>query len=136
MHNETDEEVRQAQREQEARIQRGADPERVKRILDDAPDARYPRTVAECWHETVDMDSNRCVECGHLVKRVTVAPALIAGIKASFAELQAVQGKQRVTTAKMIRACLSRIKSPDSRKRREGIAGLEQLAEMLEKTDG
>lgn len=65
-----------------------------------------------------------------------VAPALIDAIKASFSELQAVQGKQRATTAKMIRACLSRIKSPDSRKRREGITGLEQLAEMLEKGDG
>lgn len=86
-----------------------ADPDRVKAILEGAPDAREP---------------------------VPVAPALIDAIKASFSELQAVQGKQRTTTAKMIRACLSRIKSPDSRKRREGIAGLEQLAEMLEKTDG
>ena len=86
-----------------------ADPDRVKAILDAAPDNREPKLVD---------------------------PALIDNLKTSFVELQELQAKQRATTAKMIRACLSRIKSPDSRKRREGIAGLEQLIELLEKTDG
>jgi len=41
---------------------------------------------------------------------------------------------QKKTTAEMVRACISRLNSPDSRKRREGINGLIGLAELLEKT--
>lgn len=49
-----------------------------------------------------------------------------------YNDLMALQIKQRDTTAKMIRACVQRLKSPDSRKRREAITALEQLAEMME----
>lgn len=49
-----------------------------------------------------------------------------------YNDLMALQIKQRDTTAKMIRACVQRLKSPDSRKRREAITALEQFAEMME----
>lgn len=50
-----------------------------------------------------------------------------------YHDLMAIQRQQRDTTAKMIRACVARLRSPDSRKRKEAIDGLEQLAEMMEK---
>lgn len=50
-----------------------------------------------------------------------------------YHELIALQEKQRDTTALMLRACISRLKSPDSRKRREAIDALGSLADMLEK---
>ena len=40
--------------------------------------------------------------------------------------------QQKATTAEMIRACVQRLKSPDSRKRAEAIKGLDDLATMLE----
>lgn len=49
-----------------------------------------------------------------------------------FTDLSALQAKQRDTVALMVRACLQRIRSTDSRKRREGIEGLEGLAAQLE----
>lgn len=49
-----------------------------------------------------------------------------------YNDLVAFQQKQRDTIAKMIRACVARLKSPDSRKRKEAIDGLEQLAAMME----
>lgn len=60
----------------------------------------------------------------------------LEAVAKGYHELIALQQKQRETTALMLRACVSRIKSPDSRKRREGIEGLEQLAAMLENTNG
>ena len=41
--------------------------------------------------------------------------------------------QQRDTVALMIRACVQRLKSPDSRKRAEAIKALDELATMLEK---
>jgi hypothetical protein len=49
-----------------------------------------------------------------------------------YHDLIALQTQQRETTALMIRTCVARLKSPDSRKRREAIDGLEQLATMME----
>lgn len=49
-----------------------------------------------------------------------------------YNDLMALQQKQRDTTAKMIRACVARLKSPDSRKRKEAIDALDQLATMME----
>ena len=49
-----------------------------------------------------------------------------------YTDLMILQQQQRDTTAKMIRACVARLKSPDSRKRKEAIDGLEQLATMME----
>lgn len=49
-----------------------------------------------------------------------------------YHDLIALQAKQRETTALMIRTCVARLKSPDSRKRKEAIEGLEQLAAMME----
>lgn len=40
---------------------------------------------------------------------------------------------QKRTMAVMIRACTARLRSPDSRKRKEAIEALDELAEMLEK---
>ena len=63
-------------------------------------------------------------------------------VAASYHNLMALQAQQKAMTAKMIRACLARIKSRDPFGRgtpmKEGIAGLESLADMLEgeaKTD-
>ena len=86
-----------------------ANRDRVKAILDAAPDNREPKPVD---------------------------PALIDAIKVSFAELQEMQSKQRATTAKLIRACLGQLRSPDSRKRREAIDALGGLATMLEDSGG
>lgn len=49
-----------------------------------------------------------------------------------YHDLIALQAQQRETTALMIRTCVARLKSPDSRKRKEAIDGLEQLAAMME----
>ena len=49
-----------------------------------------------------------------------------------YHDLIALQAQQRETMALMIRTCVARLKSPDSRKRKEAIDGLEQLAKMLE----
>lgn len=51
-----------------------------------------------------------------------------------YHDLVALQAQQRQTTALMIRTCVARLKSPDSRKRKEAIEGLEQLAAMMEQT--
>lgn len=56
-------------------------------------------------------------------------------VAAGCNDLIALQQKQRDTTALILRACVARLRSPDSRKRREAIEGLEQLADMLEKKD-
>lgn len=44
----------------------------------------------------------------------------------------AVMKEQRGTIAVMIRACVPRLKSPDSRKRAEAIKALDDLASLLE----
>ncbi len=84
-----------------------ADPDRVKAILDAAPDARdlppIPRSKVEA-------------------------------IARSYAHLKHLQDEHRATTAEMLRACIARVKSNDSRKRRDGIKALETLAGMLEGT--
>lgn len=58
----------------------------------------------------------------------------LVAVAKGYHELAALQKKQRETTALMLRVCIARIKSPDSRKRKEGIDGLTGLAEMLERT--
>ena len=44
--------------------------------------------------------------------------------------------QQKATTAEMLRACIARLKSPDSRKRKEAIDALTQLADLLEEKNG
>lgn len=44
--------------------------------------------------------------------------------------------KQRETMAQLLRACIVRLNSPDSSKRREAIKGLTGLADTLEKKNG
>ena len=56
----------------------------------------------------------------------------LEAVAKGYHDLIALQHKQRETTALMLRTCIARLKSPDSRKRREAIDGLTQLAEMLE----
>lgn len=53
-------------------------------------------------------------------------------VAAGYNDLLALQAKQRETIALALRACVARLRSPDSRKRKEAIEGLEQLAAMLE----
>ena len=50
-----------------------------------------------------------------------------------FREHVVLLNQQQATTAEMVRGCIARLKSPDSRKRAEGIKGLEGLLEVLEK---
>lgn len=57
-------------------------------------------------------------------------------VAAGFNELAALQTKQRATQALMIRVCVAQLKSPDSRRRKEAIDGLETLAGMLENQNG
>lgn len=58
-------------------------------------------------------------------------------VAAGYNDLIALQAKQRETMAEMLRACIARLRSPDSRKRKEAIDGLSDLADMLEgKSDG
>lgn len=57
-------------------------------------------------------------------------------VAAGFTELSALHAKQRGTQALMIRVCVAQLKSPDSRKRKEAIDGLETLAGMLENANG
>lgn len=40
--------------------------------------------------------------------------------------------KQKQTTARMVRTCVIRLQSPDSRKRKEAIKALTDLADLLE----
>lgn len=54
-------------------------------------------------------------------------------VAAGYNDLMALQAQQRATMAEMLRACIHRLKSPDSRKRKEAIDGLSDLADMLEK---
>lgn len=57
-------------------------------------------------------------------------------VASGYSEIIALHAKQKATIAKMIRACVARIKAPDpygrGKPRKEGIEGLESLAEMLE----
>lgn len=62
--------------------------------------------------------------------------ATLEKVAAGYHELMACLDKQAATQAKMIRACIQRLKSPDSRLRREAIEALGQLADMLEKKNG
>jgi hypothetical protein len=62
--------------------------------------------------------------------------AKLEAVAKGYHDLMALQQKQRETTALMIRTCVARLKSPDSRKRAEAIKGLEDLAEMMEKPRG
>jgi hypothetical protein len=50
-----------------------------------------------------------------------------------YHDLLLLQNNQRAVTAQMLRACITRLKSPDSRRRAEAIKGLTDLADMLEK---
>ena len=56
----------------------------------------------------------------------------LEAVAKGYHDLIALQQKQRDTTAKMIRACVARLRSPDSRKRAEAIKALDELATMME----
>jgi hypothetical protein len=73
---------------------------------------------------------------GHDDEPKRISRETLEKVAAGYNELWALQEKQRATTAEMLRACVHRLKSPDSRKRKEAIDGLEQLADMLETPRG
>lgn len=50
-----------------------------------------------------------------------------------YNELRSLEKEQNRTTALLIRTCVARLGSPDSRKRREAIDSLEKLAIMMER---
>lgn len=54
-------------------------------------------------------------------------------IAQAYRDLAALQRTQKQTMAVMVRACIQRLRSPDSRKRAEAIDALASLADMLEK---
>lgn len=56
----------------------------------------------------------------------------LEAVAKGFTDLEKLRAQQRETTAKMIRACVARLRSPDSRKRAEAIKALDDLATMLE----
>lgn len=74
-----------------------------------------------------DRDRNMVARIG------TTDAARLRRAQASFAELTALQARQRATTAEMVRACIACLRSPLAAKRREGIDGLTILAETLER---
>ena len=53
-------------------------------------------------------------------------------VAASYNNLLTLQAQQKATMAKMIRACLFRLKSTNVRERKEATDALATLAEMLE----
>ena len=56
-------------------------------------------------------------------------------VAGGYHDLMALQQQQRTLVALMLRACIARLSSTDSRKRKEAIDGLIQLAEMIEKQE-
>lgn len=57
----------------------------------------------------------------------------LAAVAQAYRDLAALQRTQKQTMAAMVRACIQRLRSPDSRKRSEAIDALASLADMLEK---
>lgn len=55
----------------------------------------------------------------------------LEAVAKGYHDLNALHQQQRQTTALLLRACIARLNSPDSRKRREAITGLTQLADVL-----
>lgn len=53
-------------------------------------------------------------------------------VAAGYNDLMALYAQQRQTQAKMIRACLVRLRSTSARDRREALDGLANLADMLD----
>lgn len=58
--------------------------------------------------------------------------ATLEAVAKGYHDLIGLQAKQKVTTALMLRACITRLQSPNSKLRREAIDGLTQLADMLD----
>lgn len=67
--------------------------------------------------------------CGN---RPAPRPEIVSQALESFKDLRALEEAQRATMAVLIRACVARLKSPDSRKRAEAIDSLAALADQLE----
>lgn len=57
----------------------------------------------------------------------------LVAVAKGYHDIMALQDQQRATTAKMIRACVARARSPEILKRQEGLKGLLDLADMLDK---
>ena len=49
-----------------------------------------------------------------------------------YREYASLMNRQRATTVEMLRGCIARLKSPDSRKRAEAVKALGDLADLLE----
>lgn len=62
--------------------------------------------------------------------------ATLEKVAAGYHELMALLDKERATQAKMIRACVQRLKTNSSTARKEAMDGLTTLADMLEKRNG
>jgi len=56
----------------------------------------------------------------------------IPALAEHFASLSDIIAKRQATTALLIRGCVARLKSPDSRRRAEAIRALEDLADLIE----
>lgn len=69
------------------------------------------------------------------VKSSTADRDTLVKVAKGYHDLIALQAEQRKTMALMLRTCVARLKSPDSRKRKEAIDGLADLANMLDKQE-
>lgn len=63
-----------------------------------------------------------------------VSRATLEAVAENFTALSALRDRQRSTMARMLKLCILRLESPDSRKRREGINALRELHALLEKS--
>lgn len=82
-----------------------------------------------------DGDAPRCEPEVISTDQVTADPtqrAVLEQVAKGYHDLIALQAQQRKTMALMLKLCIARVESPDSRKRREGIAGLRDLMTTLE----
>lgn len=101
--------------------------------------------MPDCPHPIRELDEEVCRECWMRWDANEDRPdcpksvpppsdrETLEKVAQGYHDLIALQAKQLETTALMIRTCVARLKSPDSRKRKEAIDGLEQLAAMMEK---
>ena len=56
----------------------------------------------------------------------------IPALAEHFAHLTTIIAEWQNTTALLIRGCIARLKSPDSRRRAEAIRALEELCDLIE----
>lgn len=80
-----------------------------------------------------DSDAPRCKP--EVISAVTPdlpTRATLDALAKGYHDLIALRAEQHKTMARLLKLCIMRVEDTDSRKRREGIAGLRELMKMLE----